>query len=142
MGNDISLELAGGLKVLNPQPIDDRNRVDNLTLIADLATLYIGFFPILNLTDGKTYIVSGGDASTGWTFEEFGGGTSDAKVVADEAALLLEKPTMEVYGKYIITLDREGTTDVEIQIKFESPDGNFFYEKISNLGIIELIKVI
>ena len=72
MGNKISLEIAGGLKILNPQPSDDRDRVDSLAAITHLVTLYLGFGPILNLDDGKHYIVSGGDATAGWAFEEFG----------------------------------------------------------------------
>lgn len=64
--------------------------------------------------------------------------------VADEAALVADKGAgnMHVYDKYIIATDRDGTSNVNIQIKFKSPDGNFFYEKIDNDGVIEVIKVI
>ena len=87
--------------------------------------------------DGEQYVRK----DAGWEEINLASATT---VVADEGALLADKVAgnMHVYDKYVITLDREDTDNVEIQIKFESPDNNFFYEKISNLGVIEILKVV
>ena len=63
---------------------------------------------------------------------------TDSIVVANPTALLAEKTAnrMAVKQWYIIT-----SLNIEIQIKFKSPDGNFFYEKIDNDGVIEIVKV-
>lgn len=65
---NISLELPGGVKVLNPDPLDPRTFTDNLTTIENDSTYRIGFYPIYNEADGKTYTVSGGNATSGWEF--------------------------------------------------------------------------
>ena len=71
MANKITLELPGGVKVLNPDPLDPRSRVESLNDILHDPTYYVDFFPILNESDGLTYVVTGGDKTTGWEFEEF-----------------------------------------------------------------------
>ena len=63
-----SLELPGGILVLNPTPLDPRTRTATLATIANNPTYQIGFSPIYNEDDGETYKVSGGDATGGWTF--------------------------------------------------------------------------
>ena len=64
-----SLELSGGIKVLNPVPQDPRNKTASLDDISNDATLYVGFSPIFNEEDGETYTVTGGDSTNGWVFE-------------------------------------------------------------------------
>ncbi len=75
MANAVTLELPGGVKVLNAVPLDPRTSTDSLTTIANNTTYFLGFAPIYNEEDTLTYKVSGGSASAGWEFEELGSGT-------------------------------------------------------------------
>lgn len=65
-----SLELPGGIKMLNPVPIDPRSKVTNLASIANDPTYYVGFSPIYNQDGGGTFKISGGTASSGWIFRQ------------------------------------------------------------------------
>ena len=99
--NRVSLELAGGIKVLNPDPVDPRFRVPNLTdstVTGDL-TMYIGFGPILNLVDHKLYFVSGNKNTPDnpvWEFKEIGKETAQV-----QAATQTEVDAGTVANKYV-----------------------------------------
>ena len=94
------------------------------------ATLTIGT-KARNISNNDKFTWSG----TGW----LPGWIVNVMTVANEAALLAEKTAgrMAVKQWYIIT----SLANLEIQIKFKSPDGNFFYEKIDNDGVIEIVKI-
>jgi hypothetical protein len=68
--SDYSIELPGGIRILNPVPTDNRGRVDTLNSIEFDPTYYVGFSPILEESTGKTFIVKSGDPVNGWTFKE------------------------------------------------------------------------
>ena len=76
MGNQVSLALAGGVKVLNPTPVDPRMRVDSLTDITNDATYYVGFSPIYVTSSNLTYFVASGTSTAGWEFTEISSGGS------------------------------------------------------------------
>jgi len=77
MENQISLAMAGGVKVLNPTPVDPRMRVAALSDIINDPTYYIGFSPIYDVSTDTTYYVSGGAYTTGWEFELLGSGAAE-----------------------------------------------------------------
>lgn len=116
--SDVSLELAGGVKVLNPVPSDPRTKAATLAAIENNPTYYVGFTPIYNVDDGLTYRVSGGDATSGWEFEEAGGGGAETAILTPVAGISfnigLSDPT-----QYTLTIP-DGST--EVSISFSLPD--------------------
>ena len=109
MANRISLELAGGVKVLNPDPVDPRMRVDNISdpaVTGDL-TLYIGYGPILNLADNEVYFVTGNsstDASNPhWTFSSLSSYVkTTSEVTYAELKALRDAKMLVTGGTYLI----------------------------------------
>jgi len=103
--NKISLELAGGIKILNPDPVDPRFRVTNVTSAAVKGdkTMYIGFGPIFSEHDGKIYFVDGdannNPSNPSWTFKDIGdsaipgpvgppGPKGETNLIADDGRLV------------------------------------------------------
>ena len=82
--NKASIEIPSGVKVLTATPLDTKSRVQSLTDIANNPSYYVGYFPIYCLDDSKHYKVSGGDATSGWTFEEGSGNSLPLEEVGNK----------------------------------------------------------
>lgn len=131
----VSLELPGGVKVLNAVDLDPRNSTTTLAAITNDATYKIGFSPIYNEEDGITYIVSGGDATGGWEFSK----------LAPEAVDGL--PTGGITGQVLVKQsDADGDVDwinaTDYSLFTVTPSENaialdFDADKISNDYIID-----
>jgi len=64
--------------------------------------------------------------------------------VADNAALVLEatEGRMFVGQVYDIATDVDGDSNIQIQIRYRKPNGEFWYEKMDNDGNINLKQVV
>ena len=131
MGNQISLALAGGVKVLNPTPVDPRMRVPSLVSITNDATYYIGFSPIYSEDVGITYAVAGGSYTGGWTFVEAGGSGDEHSVWEQDTSTsiwviphtLNKKPSVQVFdtaGSEVVGHIKYDS-DTQITLTFSAP---------------------
>lgn len=71
----------------------------------------------------------------------FGSVAEKSIIVQNESVLASMKPILKVKQWYLILDTATFGHNQEVQIKFKSDNGDFFYEAINNAGIIELIKI-
>ena len=109
MANRVSLELSGGVMLLNPDPVDPRMRVDDISdpSVTGDVTLYIGYGPILNLADGEIYFVTGNsgpnELNPHWTYSSLSSYVkTTSEVTYAELKALRDAKGLVTGGTYLI----------------------------------------
>ncbi len=113
MASEITLQLPGGVQVLNAYPLDPRTFTDTLSDIVNDTTYKIGFGPIYNEEDSTLYYVSSGNSTDGWVFTEFLGNTVET---ADTLSEWDDSTTYDV-GDYVSYIN-ESSSDEDFQTKY------------------------
>lgn len=118
-----AIEYPAGLRLLNPEPIEIKMIVDDITatVVLDNPTFMLGYAPVYDRATAKLYYVSGGTVGS-WEFSSLGGVSEfdlldDVDVSGREAADVMlynkESDKLEAYSS-IISSKLESKSKVNI----------------------------